>query len=244
MMTIIQIMVIQIMIIKCKNDIKFRHELKYRLGKADDYVLNQRLCKLFLHDKNSGKNGCYRVNSLYFDTPYDTALRQKIDGVNCREKFRIRYYNNDLSFIRLEKKFKQNNLCKKYSAKLNVEQVENILKGKIVFLIYSEEPFLNELYSKMKGQMLSPKVIVSYDREAFVYQPGNTRITIDRNLHTGLNSLDFLNLNICQADVSEQISILEIKYDEFLPEIVELAVQNLNSRITALSKYAVCRKYE
>ena len=230
--------------IKNKKNTNFRNELKFILSKADDYILNQRLCKLFCHDINSNKNGIYRVNSLYFDTPYDNALRQKIDGVNYREKFRIRYYNNDLSFIRLEKKFKQNNLCKKYSAKITKEQVENILKGNIDFLIKSDEPLFNELYSKMRGQLLQPKTIVSYDREAFIYEPGNVRITLDRRLHTGLNSLDFFNLNTHQTDVSENISILEIKYDEFLPEIIQLAVQVPNRRQTAFSKYAVCRKYE
>lgn len=236
--------VIQNMIIRNKLDVKLRHELKYTLSKADDYILHQRLCKVFLHDKNSNENGSYRVNSLYFDTPYDKALRQKIDGVNCREKFRLRYYNNNLSYIRLEKKYKKNGLCKKYSARITKEQVEMILHGNTDFLLHEKEPLFNELYSKMKGQLLLPKTIVYYDREAFVYDPGNVRITIDRNLHTGLNSLNFLQKNICQADVSEEVSILEIKYDEFLPEIVELAVQVPNSRLTAFSKYAVCRKYE
>lgn len=232
------------MMIKSKKDVQFRHELKYTLSKADDYILSQRLCKLFLHDNNSNSNGSYCVNSLYFDTPYDNAIRQKIDGVNCREKFRIRYYDNDFSFIRLEKKFKQNGLSKKYSAKITVEQVEKILQENIDFLLYNNEPLFNELYSKMKGQLLEPKTIVSYEREAFVYEPGNVRITIDRNLHTGLNSLNFLDSSVCCADVSEQVSILEVKYDKFLPDIVQIAVQVPNSRITTFSKYAVCRKYE
>ena len=80
-----------------------RHELKHRINLREDLVLSQRLKKLFAHDKNAGPDGTYRVTSLYFDTPYDSALREKIDGVNRREKFRLRYYGTDTSFIRLEK---------------------------------------------------------------------------------------------------------------------------------------------
>lgn len=237
-------MEIQDMMIKNKEEIKFRHELKYIISKADDYLLTQRLCKLFKHDKFSGEKGVYRVNSLYFDTPYDKALKQKIDGVNCREKFRIRYYNNDLSFIRVEKKYKKNSLCKKFNAKISKEDVKKILNNDIEFLLQSENTLLNELYSKIRGQLLTPKTIVTYDREAFVFEPGNVRITIDRNLHTGLKCLDFLNPNIYTTDVLDEISVLEVKYDEFLPEIVEDAIQVQNARQTAFSKYAICRKYD
>ena len=66
------------------------------------------------------------------------------------------------------------------------------MQGKITFLLQSEDPLLQELYSKIKGQCLSPKTIVTYDREAFLYSSGNVRLTLGRNLHSGLRSLDFL----------------------------------------------------
>ena len=102
--------------IKEKPPLKLRHELKYRISLRDDRILASRLGKLFPRDKNAGKEGSYRITSLYFDTPSDTALRQKLEGVDRREKFRLRYYGEDLSFIRLEKKFKMNGLCGKHSA--------------------------------------------------------------------------------------------------------------------------------
>lgn len=234
----------QITMIKEKKPIKFRHEFKHSINLADDIEISSRLRKIFSYDENADSHGYYRVSSLYFDTPYDKALRQKIDGVNCREKFRIRYYNTDTTFIRLEKKVKVNGLCAKYSYKLTAEQVKLILNGDYDFLLERGAPLLIEFYSKLKGQLLRPKTIVCYDREAFIYAPGNVRITIDRNLRTGFNSTDFLNTDLHYADVSDNLAVLEVKYDEFLPEIVGMAVQFSNRRASAFSKYAVCRRYD
>ena len=227
-----------------RTEIKLRHEFKHSINRGEDYVLSARLQKLFPHDKHARPDGSYRVCSLYFDTPYDKALRQKNDGVNCREKFRLRYYNEDLSFIRLEKKYKINGLCGKRSTRVSESLVQKILSGDIAYLLESNDPLLLELYSKMRGQQLTPKTIVTYDREAFLYAPGNVRITIDRNLRTGLNSLDFLNPKLHHAPVSDGIAVLEVKYDEFLPEIIKMAVQIPNRKASAYSKYAVCRRYD
>lgn len=223
---------------------KLRHELKHSINRGEDMILTSRLRKLFPHDTNADSHGSYRVSSLYFDTPYDKALRQKIDGVNCREKFRLRHYNADLSFIRLEKKYKINGLCGKRSAKVSAHQVEKLLSGDIDFLLTSDDPLLMELYSKMRGQQLAPKTIVTYDREAFLFAPGNVRITIDRNLRTGLDSTDFLDPQLYHTPVSDGLAVLEVKYDEFLPEIVKMAVQIPNRQAAAYSKYAVCRRYQ
>ncbi len=229
---------------KAAKKIRLRHELKHSITKGEDQVLASRLRKLFVHDKNADSHGSYRVSSLYFDTPYDKALRQKIDGVNWREKFRIRYYNEDLTFIRLEKKYKINGLCGKKSTRLTAEQVEKILAGDIAFLLESGNDLLVEFYTKLRGQQLSAKTVVTYDREAFLFGPGNVRITIDRNLRTGLNPREFLDPRLHHAPVSDGVAVLEVKYDEFLPEIVKMAVQVPNRQASAYSKYAVCRRYD
>ncbi len=240
----IPIMAKAIMMIKEKPPLKLRHECKHIINHQEDFLLTTRLRKLFPHDANADSHGTYRVSSLYFDTPYDDALRQKIDGVNRREKFRIRYYGEDTGFVRLEKKFKINGLCGKHSARLTREQVEHILGGEIRFLLESSEPLLLEFYSKLQGQLLEPKTIVTYDREAFLYEPGNVRITIDRNLRTGLDCEDFLNPQLYHADASENLAVLEVKYDAFLPEIVRMAVQIPNRPAQAYCKYAACRRYD
>lgn len=230
--------------IKEKKPLKLRHELKHRISLQDDLELSARLRKLFQHDEYADSHGIYRVSSLYFDTPWDKALRQKIDGVDCREKFRLRYYGTDTSFIRLEKKIKINGLCAKFNTSIRKEDAERLLLGDPAFLLKSGDPLQIELYSKIRGQMLQPKTIVCYDREAFLYAPGNVRITIDRNLSTPVGSTDFLDPPSCHADMSDGLTVLEVKYDAFLPEIVHLAVQTPNRRAGAFSKYAVCRRYD
>ena len=152
--------------------------------RCDDLILTARLRKLFPHDKHAGSHGSYRVSSLYFDTPYDKALREKLDSVGRREKFRLRYYNGDTSFVLLEKKFKQNGLCGKHKAVLSADEARQLLAGRDDFLLARPEALCAELYSKLRGQLLQPKTIVVYEREAFLYAPGNVRITLDRQLRS------------------------------------------------------------
>ena len=221
-----------------------RHEWKHQINPQEDLVLSQRLGKLFPRDGNAGPDGAYRETSLYFDTPYDSALREKPDGVNRREKFRLRYYGSDLSFLRLEKKYKVNGLCGKRSARLTQEQAERLLDGDARFLLDAGDTLLLELYSKIQGQGLRPKTIVRYDREAFLYAPGNVRITLDRHIRTGLRSVDFLNPGVFCVRAAGPGTVLEVKYDAFLPEIVRMAVQVPGRQAAACSKYALCRRLD
>ena len=221
-----------------------RHEFKHQISPREDLVLSGRLRKLFERDEYAGGDGSYRVTSLYFDTPYDSALREKLDGVNRREKFRLRYYKTDLSFIRLEKKFKVGGLCGKRSARVTREQVERLIEGDCGFLLGSGDPLLVEFYSKVLGRGLRPKTIVRYDREAFVYAPGGVRVTLDRELRSGLGSVDFLNPDAPCVRVTEGGTVLEVKYDEFLPDIVRMAVGVPSRQAAACSKYALCRRFD
>jgi hypothetical protein len=205
--------------------------------------LRHRLRNLFSHDKNVDENGEYRVRSLYFDTPGDHALLEKINGFDRREKFRIRMYNGDTSHIRLEKKIKKSTLCAKKNTPLTAEQTKKLLTGDIEWMRDSDTPLLIELYSKMRGKQLRPKTIVEYTREPFIYPAGNVRLTLDRDIRTGLNSTDFLNDEITLMDTFEAFALLEIKYDEFIPDLIVKAARIPDRRKTAFSKYAACRKY-
>lgn len=230
--------------IETKPPLKYRHELKYSISHREDRLLSSRLGVMFPRDKNAGPQGTYRVSSLYFDTPDEKALRQKINGVNMREKFRLRFYGETPNFFRLEKKMKRDKLCAKQSARLTYEQAELLIRGEYDFLRDSGDPLLVEFYSKLTGQVLRPQTIVVYDREAFVYAPGNVRVTLDRKLRTALRCTDFLNPSRVNIDISDGSSVLEVKYDAFLPDTVRMAVQTDYQRAAAISKYAVCRKYD
>ena len=220
---------------------KYRHEYKHEISLSDMLVLRTRLSAIMKRDIHS-INGKYLVRSLYFDTPQDKALMEKINGVNIREKFRIRYYNNDTSVIHLEKKSKVNGLCLKESAFLTKEMAQSIVNDDYEWMLKSNEPLILELYSKMMNQGLRPKTIVDYEREPFTFPAGNVRVTLDYNIRTGLKCTDFLNPDCVTVPADEAI-ILEVKWDEFLPDIIRDAVQLPFCRTNNYSKYAVCRKF-
>lgn len=221
---------------------KLRHEWKHEITVSDSLVLSSRLSAVAQRDIH-GQNGRYEIRSLYFDDPQDTALREKINGVNRREKFRIRYYNGDASYICLEKKSKWNGLCGKRSVLLSAQEVQSILETDLSWMPDSGRPLIQELYCKMKVCGLKPRTIVDYTRDAYVFPAGNVRVTLDSNIRTGLGSTDFLNPACVTVPAGDAPIILEVKWDEFLPDIIRTAVQLPGRHASAFSKYAACRIY-
>lgn len=220
----------------------FRHEWKIEINTADLFALRSRLRAIMKPDEHA-VNGRYLIRSLYFDTPEDKALREKIDGVNQREKFRIRCYNGDLSFLSLEKKSKLNGLSNKQSVQLTEKQAQAVLSGDILWTPENAPPLLCELIYKMKAERLRPQTVVDYTREPFVYGPGNVRVTFDYGIRTALGCTDFLNPNLVTVPAGDAPILMEVKWDEFLPDIIRDAVQITGRRAAAFSKYAQCRIY-
>ena len=111
------------------------------------------------------------------------------------------------------------------------------------WMIESRRPLCQEVYSKMLSQGLKPKTIVDYIREPFVFGPGNVRVTIDYNIRTGAFRTDFLNPETLTLPAGNSLIILEVKWDEYLPDIIKAAVSIPGRRVSAFSKYAQCRIY-
>jgi len=222
------------------GETKFRHEIKHYINTADHLELQNRMKYIAKRDIYARDNGDYLVRSLYFDNFNDTALREKIEGVNKREKFRIRFYNYDANFIRLEKKSKINGMCTKVSTRITRDQSERLINGDYEFLRDSGDMLFLDLYSKIQYQVLRPKSIVDYQREAYVYPIGNVRVTIDYDIRTSININNFFDRQLLTVPVTNNI-ILEIKYDEFLPQIITDITQLNNRQRSAFSKYAVSR---
>ena len=222
---------------------QYRHEWKHEISYADLLSIRQRLRAVAQPDEHA-IDGKYLIRSLYFDNPEDKALREKVDGVNRREKFRIRYYNGDLSLIHLEKKSKLNGLGTKFSAPLTAEQAQKIVDGEIDWMKDSEHDLIQELYCKMRYQRMAPKTIVDYTREPFIYRPGNVRVTFDSNIRSTLFHKGFLEEKITDIDVGDTQGhmILEVKFDDFLPEVIADIIQ-INCGRVAFSKYAACRRF-
>ena len=221
---------------------QYRHEWRHEISPADRRILLTRLGAVMQRDPHA-VNGSYQIRSLYFDTPGDDALREKLDGVNHRDKYRIRYYNGDLSYLVLEKKSKHNGLCVKQSCRLSVQEAEKLAVGDFDWLAHADRPLCVELWSVMNAKGLRPKTIVDYLRTPFVFGPGNVRVTIDEQIRTGMQRTDFLNPDTLTLPAGDSPIILEVKWAAFLPDIIRDAVSLPGRRAGAFSKYAQCRIY-
>ena len=221
---------------------KFRHEWKHEINASDFITITQRLSAVARPDAH-GNEGNYIIRSLYFDNSSDKALREKIDGINRLDNFRLRQYNNEISYINLDKKSKYNGLISKELVQVSNTDVEKLLNGKYQWLADPKTPLTNELYSKMMSQGLKPKTIVEYERKAYIYKPGNVRITLDYHIRTGMLSTDFLNKECILIPIRNPNVIMEVKWDGFLPEIIRDVVQLKGRFSSAFSKYAACRVY-
>ena len=219
---------------------KYRSELKHYINIGDYMQLHSKLKYIMRPDPNALQDGKYKIRSLYFDNYEDKAVTEKLSGQSRREKFRLRYYNGDLSFIRLEKKSKMNKGCYKQTEMITLEQCQKIINGCYDNLLSQDSPLLSELYAKIQYQNLRPKMIVDYMREAYVYPAGNVRITIDSEVRSSSNITEFLNPNIPTVP-SANATILEIKFDGFIPDIIKDMVQLDSRQTTEFSKYVVAR---
>ena len=222
---------------------QYRNEIKHLINAGDRAAICAAMKAVAKLDPHAQKKGYYTIRSLYFDNLADKALREKLDGVNEREKFRIRYYDGDTSVIHLEKKVKRGGAGYKVSCSLTAEEVQRIVDGSTLWMASDHRPLVVELYAKMKSQLLRPKTIVDYDRIPYVYEPGNVRITVDHNLRTGLNCTDFLNPDCVTIPAPDHPILLEVKWDEFLPAPIRHAIQVKDRRSGAFSKYGACRMY-
>jgi hypothetical protein len=194
------------------------------------------------HDKFSDENGCYHIRSLYFDDLFDSALYEKNFGIFSRQKFRIRIYNKSNSVINLERKRKYNNFICKESASLTQSDYNRIMAGDVDFLSGSNNEVKTDFLLRTKTKLLKPKVIVDYVREAYTLKNLNVRITFDKQLMAGINSVDIFEDSLVTVNAFDlPVIILEVKFNEFLPVNIRSLLQISSSENAAISKYVICR---
>jgi hypothetical protein len=222
----------------------YRHELKYVVNAQQIALLENRMKNLIALDSHVGETGMYRIRSLYFDDYYNSCYTENEIGTDPREKFRIRIYNADDSRISLELKRKEHGMTQKLSCRLTREQCEELMQGRPLPVDSSSPPVLQKLNLLMRTRRMRPKVIVEYDRIPFVDRLGNTRITLDLNISSSDDVASFLEKELHRRPVMQAGEhILEVKYDEFLPDYIYRNLQLPNLRQTAFSKYYLCRKF-
>ncbi len=222
----------------------YRYENKYIITTADYITLSTRLKTLMSPDENVvNSQGEYFVRSLYFDDEFQSGLRDKREGAQEREKFRIRFYNFDKSFMRLESKQKHNFLTKKESAPITADEVKRILAGDIWDLFNSPHEIVRSFYLKSRLRHLKPSVIVDYVREAYTF--GDVRITFDKNIRSANYQTNPFSRGVATLPcLASNQMVLEVKYDDALPYSIRRLLQPLAATQTAFSKYEMCRRFQ
>ncbi|WP_029233149.1 polyphosphate polymerase domain-containing protein [Butyrivibrio sp. VCB2006] len=219
---------------------KFRHEWKYLINYGDFEALKTRMSPYFSLDPNA-VDGQYLIRSLYFDDYMNSAYEEKNMGIQFRKKYRIRIYNFSDRSIKLERKIKNGKYIFKEAAKLTKQQVYDILDGNYDFLLQSDNNFLREFYYECVSKMLRPRVIVDYDRAPYILDAGTVRITFDMKVRAAVGSFDIFDgtLPTLSALPSDKL-IMEVKYTEFLPQIVRDLCPPASSEFVAASKFVLC----
>ena len=222
----------------------YRVENKYNCSDTEMYMLQQRVESVLRPDSNESNPEGYSVVSLYFDDLTDSCLKETVDGVNLRDKYRVRIYNDSLDVIKLEVKSKKDSRIIKRSKSITKEQLEMLMRGECIEDTASAEDPATLFNIAIRTRGLRPKVVVAYERKAYVFGPGNVRITFDRNVRASGRTEDFGKSNISYDFLREYDKVLEVKYDEFIPDFLVQLLELGNMQQTAYSKYQLCRLAE
>lgn len=220
-----------------------RHEFKYFITQETYLTLRQRLSIVARPDENSKRAEGYLISTLYFDDYRNTALNEKIDGDRFRTKYRIRIYERESTVIKLESKSKLDSWTAKSSTLLTLDEYRRILNEDYEFLIHKQDPLCQELYTKIRTTLLRPKAIVEYEREAYVVDEGNVRLTFDKQLRSSINGIDLFDPDVVySAALDPGLLVLEVKYDDFIPKHIRALINGLPMQRYAVSKYVICKK--
>lgn len=228
------------------SHIPLRHEYKYHLNQGDMAYLRGILRNVLRPDPNGDEYNEYHIRSLYFDTIGNEALNDKIAGVDHRQKYRLRIYKHSDKNIRLECKSKFNDLISKQSVGIPRNLAEQLIAGDPSGLEFMRHPLLQAMFREMRTKLLRPVVIVDYVREAYIHEAEEVRITFDKQLRTGLNSIDLFNPSIPTYSPFFDMpwEVLEVKYNRFLPTYLQALLSGTIAQRSAVSKYVWCRRFE
>lgn len=215
-----------------------RHELKYLLTPIQYALLRDRIKWLLEPDVNGSDSGEYFIRSIYFDSPDRRALREKQSGVNERRKYRIRFYNGNTGYCRLECKEKNGTRIQKLSFPLTQAQAKALVAGENIDC-GDGDTLLRRMGLLVKSEGYEPVVTVDYVREAYVSPVSDLRVTFDKKIAWGPVEGCFEHERYLSNIYGEQV-VLEVKYNEYLPEHISRVLESVGPVQTAASKYVAC----
>lgn len=221
--------------------IKYRNELKFICSESDLEILKERVGIIMDYDSHQ-QGDSYRIRSLYFDNYYNSAFYENAAGVDDRKKFRIRVYESTEDRINLEVKYKYRGRTHKESCLISKELGEEIIYDDTIPFNKDYEKPLMQFYLETKLHKLMPKIIIEYERTAFIYPEGNVRITFDRNIAFSEKIENFFDDRIDLAPILPTGKhVLEVKYDEYIPDFIAQLLELGNLERTTFSKFYLGR---
>ncbi len=225
---------------------EYRVEDKYIITE-DKAAYIEAMLKEVCEPDAHGVGGRYNIRSVYFDDMYDTCLRENEAGTDNREKYRIRSYDINASVIHLELKSKLRGYTHKDSIELSKKEAISLLNRndrlwsdmEADSLGVNRDTYLiKKLCAKMQYLRMQPVVLIEYERTAYTYRVGNVRITFDRNIGVSRDYMELWDNTPYMMPVMPRGQlILEIKYDELLPDYIRQIVDIGSLNKTAYSKY-------
>lgn len=226
---------------------EFRHEYKYILSVSQALLLRERMAGLMKRDVYAGAAGAYEIRSVYFDDDNDTCYRQNEAGTDPRAKYRLRCYNASDDRLILEKKIKQNGMTKKLAQELTKEQYEMLMtadRAGRTGVFTDQPPLVQELLVLKQTRGMRPKVIVVYDRTPFTKEEGNVRVTFDDGISSAKDFDGFFLPQLHRRPIMPVgKTLMEVKFDAFLPAYIKDALETGRLTQTTFSKYYLCRRY-
>ena len=222
---------------------KYRHELKYICSDLELRIFEQKLKAVMKPDPHADKNGEYLIRSVYFDDYQRSRFFENEDGVDPREKFRIRAYNLSDARISLEKKIKSHGMTGKRNCLIDRETCMRMLAGESISDRLGQHPLLDEWIVQRETAGLRPVMLGEYVRKPYIYPAGNVRITFDRYISASYRVRDIFEARTSRiAVLPTGYHVLEVKFDDFLPDVIYQLIDNGHMRQTTFSKfYLGCR---
>lgn len=214
----------------------FRHEYKFVIPYGEMLKLREKLEEVLTLDRG----GPYLVRSLYFDSVEDDDYYAKQNGEMIRKKIRLRIYNVDNDYAKLEIKEKNDIHQLKESLLISKSDAQKLINGDYDFLLGIDNDLAKRLYVYFKNGY-RPKVIIEYDRLAFITTT-TTRITFDYNIRRSDDFGNFYTNDINYLDLTNKNDVvLEVKFDRFLEPYISKILGNYISRYQSVSKYVMGR---
>lgn len=219
-----------------------RHELKFYISRSDYEYSRKILEELMQKDEYQSGDRGYFIRSLYFDDVAESSVEEKLDGIEVRDKYRLRIYDCDQEWAKLERKRKVNSFVQKSSVTVSKKEALEMMDGNYDFLLQKEGNDAKSIYFDLTRKYFRPVVIVDYIRDVYKMDYNEIRITFDKHIRTTQSDLNLFDKNVLTIPLQrDDVIEMEVKFNTCLPSWFKDFLKFESSVSMAISKYCYGR---